>query len=286
MFEKYQLDVLKYYRELKNLVDCPTVLRKPTPASLRDFCFNFKVSNCTNRDAQVLKEFFGGFSSKEDLANLIKGIDVDRFKPVISFMNEKTSNPSIITVELLAWLIDFGERPFRFDTFNTPIELESQANNQTAEEWKSSPNEGISLLTRLKLKIRLILVSIALIFGIYFLVDKSYYEGITPAVLLSENFAKNQCMYWNDTSYVSIACDEQLPNKLLVAADFDKISNFKRITKPDTLSEADIGKVWYSKIKNKVEFFSGPGVHPQHNDKHLKPLTLYMLRKYTNTGGM
>jgi len=48
----------------------------------------------------------------------------------------------------------------------------------------------------------------------------------------------------------------------------------------DTLTKNSLGKVWYSKIDGKVEFFTSAGFHPVHIDRRLKPLTDYMIKKY------
>mgnify|MGYP003576290482 CR=1 FL=1 len=87
-------------------------------------------------------------------------------------------------------------------------------------------------------------------------------------------------MYWLDDHYESIACNEQIPNMQTLAADPYKLDFFRRINEIDTLKEDCIGKIWYSKIDNKIEFFTLGGMHPEHSEKALKPVTAYIYNKY------
>lgn len=54
----------------------------------------------------------------------------------------------------------------------------------------------------------------------------------------------------------------------------------RKITRPDTLTEENsLGKVWYDKSNNHVEFFTHYGKHPK-NGKTLKEVTSHILEKY------
>ncbi|WP_379969491.1 hypothetical protein [Epilithonimonas sp. UC225_85] len=90
----------------------------------------------------------------------------------------------------------------------------------------------------------------------------------------SEIFLK-QCMYWNGKEYIPEDCNDTKNG--LVAIDMKLVANFKKITRPDTISS--IKNVWYSKCKNVVEFFTDNGINPE-NGRDLRPLTPYMLEKY------
>jgi len=46
--------------------------------------------------------------------------------------------------------------------------------------------------------------------------------------------------------------------------DSKKLVHFKKITRKNTITLRSIGKVWYSKIKNKVELFTDTGYNPVH----------------------
>lgn len=90
---------------------------------------------------------------------------------------------------------------------------------------------------------------------------------------------KKECMYWNDDHYEEIFCDEHISGKTIIALNEDT-KLLKKITSPDTLTaENAVGKIWYDKTGNKVEFFTHYGVHPE-NGKTLKLVTEYMIAKY------
>ena len=87
------------------------------------------------------------------------------------------------------------------------------------------------------------------------------------------------CMYWNNEEYVPVYCDETVPNHHVEQRKED-LMNLKKITRTDTLNiDNSIGKVWYDKTNNKVEFFTYYGVNPE-TGKTLKKVTKYILEKY------
>ncbi|WP_160715809.1 hypothetical protein [Chitinophaga solisilvae] len=94
------------------------------------------------------------------------------------------------------------------------------------------------------------------------------------------------CMYWSEDHYEPIACDQKKPNVKIIAFDARRMENFKKITQPDTITYQAIGKVWYSKINNKMEYYTSGGEHPVAFDRELKPITAYIIdihiRKITN----
>lgn len=115
------------------------------------------------------------------------------------------------------------------------------------------------------------LVGILLVFG--FLFKKfNYFQEII-------SFENQKCMYWNGEKYIPINCDENKAGFHIEKLDPDKLKLIK-ITKPDTLNaENALGKVWYDKTDNKVEFFTHYGKNPE-NGKALKDLSKHILEKY------
>ncbi|WP_461790659.1 hypothetical protein [Pedobacter sp.] len=76
---------------------------------------------------------------------------------------------------------------------------------------------------------------------------------------------EKQCMYWKDDHYVAIACDAKLSEETeKIALDTFLVANFRKITKPDTITERSIGKIWYLKHDKKFDYFTVKGVHPVH----------------------
>lgn len=87
-------------------------------------------------------------------------------------------------------------------------------------------------------------------------------------------------MYWDKDRYMATD-SSSLHSRVEVVPmrDFAFI-NMKKITRADTLNaENSIGKVWYDKSNNHVEFFTSFGQHPE-NGKALKDVTEYILETY------
>lgn len=95
-----------------------------------------------------------------------------------------------------------------------------------------------------------------------------------------ENRKRNkECMYWDGDKYIAIYCDENLDNFHIEQINLDKLK-LKKILQPDTLTSKNaLGKVWYDKSNNNVEFFTYHGLNPS-NNKTLKEVTPYILEKY------
>lgn len=86
------------------------------------------------------------------------------------------------------------------------------------------------------------------------------------------------CALWKNDHYESLPCSKLKPRDEVIYYD-EYIRNFKKITRPDTLTmENSRGKVWYDKSNNKFEFFTNYGIHPE-NGKTLKPVTDRILGK-------
>ncbi|SEF49684.1 hypothetical protein SAMN05421847_0139 [Halpernia humi] len=90
---------------------------------------------------------------------------------------------------------------------------------------------------------------------------------------------EKECMYWNGEKYIPVFCDENKAGFHIEQLDQDKLKLIK-ITQTDTLTAKNaLGKVWYDKTSNKVEFFTHYGKNPE-NGKSLKEVTKYILEKY------
>ncbi|WP_300671334.1 hypothetical protein [Soonwooa sp.] len=125
------------------------------------------------------------------------------------------------------------------------------------------------------------------IFGVLFILGSAFggYQFFKPKQNTStiQNLISatvSGCMYWNGDEYLQEDCDKINDKVNLIPLNQEKLEHFKRITNPDTLTLHSVGKVWYSKYNNEVTFFTTQGKNPE-NGKTLKPVTEYILNKYT-----
>lgn len=86
-------------------------------------------------------------------------------------------------------------------------------------------------------------------------------------------------MYWDGHSFVASEEGYKGPEFKVVPMDENQLRYFQKITRTDTITERSLGKIWYSKYKNVVEFFTADGVNPE-NGKELKHLTKHMFDTY------
>ncbi|GAB1462171.1 hypothetical protein [Pedobacter sp.] len=167
-------------------------------------------------------------------------IDAEKFKPLQKYMQGNITKPNLRTIELLAWLIDFNEEQVKNETV-------FKSTKDVQYPWKII---GISAIV------------IACFSGLYF---KFFYK---------------QCMQWNGQQYVAVHCGNEGKVGEIIALKTNKIEEFHRILKPDTITYNSIGKVWYMKMNKKLEFYTDSGSLPADRRKELKPITKYIIDKY------
>lgn len=113
--------------------------------------------------------------------------------------------------------------------------------------------------------------------------NRNVYE---PFGFLTLPAVEKNCMYWDQNEYKLADCNEENLVLNIVPKDDIQIKYFKRVTRKDTLTvENALGKMWYSKVRGEVEFFTMDGVDPE-NKKELKPATEYIIRKYSGKNEM
>lgn len=88
------------------------------------------------------------------------------------------------------------------------------------------------------------------------------------------------CMYWTGEHYEAISCEQTVDDVAIIAKDTVKLNHLKKIMHPDTLTLNSLGKVWYVKTYEGLEFYTSDGFHPIYSEKRLKPITPRIINKY------
>lgn len=117
--------------------------------------------------------------------------------------------------------------------------------------------------------------------------NKGMSLGMMGVLIASGSFAhfngssqENDHMYWNGVEYMLTTAQDRNPKHAVIPMYTVQFKYFKKITRPDTLNlDNGLNKVWYSKHRNKVEFFTMDGTNPD-NHKELKPASKVILEKY------
>lgn len=300
MFADYESLVVQHYRDKRDANALSPRLLHLTPANLKKECIAVCEERYDRKDDGMLRTFFKKSGDRNTCLRAIEQYDIDKLKPLVNFLRKENGSTSPINIELLAWLIDFTPRPFdlqrRYDSDSLTVsdntkEKEPVAGNYAEEEkvlpepagiineerGMLAPQQLFSTTPRRGFKNKLVIV-VAMILAtagglIYWL-----WSNKAAAVVLPGN---GWCMYWAEDHYEPISCNQKpAGNILVVALDSQRISNFKKITRIDTITSRSKGFVWYVKINNTVEFYTADGFHPVDIRLRLRPITDYIIRKY------
>jgi hypothetical protein len=87
-------------------------------------------------------------------------------------------------------------------------------------------------------------------------------------------------MYWDKDRYMATDSSSIHSRAEVLPMHSYAFINMKKIMRPDTLTvDNAMGKVWYDKSNNHVEFFTSFGKHPE-NEKTLKQVSEHILEIY------
>ncbi len=315
MYRDYLDDIISSYRTAAAEASIPQRLIQPTPGRIKDECLSVCKTRFQKTDLRTLAAFFGNETNQESMLRAIRRCERDRFKPLANFLKGITNTTDDLNIELLAWLIDFSNRPFKpeayenesfgkqYKTWDNKVPEDKEIERKM-EEPRIVDNEdtnvdktyGIGLTIevpkvggeipvvnrsahsnqRQKMVIAIISVLLLLILaGLYFARNRETTFGIV-------NNGQQKCMMWVGDHYVPTSCEPRREDTLVVAFDIKRVNNFKRITQTDTITILSIGRVWYIRRNGQIEYYTAGGRHPIEPDRMLKPLTKYMIEKHLN----
>jgi hypothetical protein len=299
LFADYQLLVLQEYERRKAVGDLSHRMLHLTPGRLKEECKAVCNQRYDRKDEKTLEDFFGPGGDKAAWLKVLKGFETDKFRPLVNFLRGSTSAPDPKNVELLAWLIDYNPRPHEFGRiYNTnsahipDMERDKLPKNSSEKEEEAgsaeesvqnrkneTPAPGISPkpapgFGKRKIIMAAIILAIA-IAGIYGGWRKSATDVMT---------GPQGCMYWAGDHYQQVSCGQKLGDTLVIALDPEKLNYFKKITRPDTITENSIGRLWCVRFNGNYEFYTSGGFHPINQGLRLKPLTDFIIRKYIHPG--
>lgn len=285
-FDSFKSEVIVDYVSKKENGKLSSWMENPTPANLRDHAILCLKNELETDDKNIFQEFFDPKREYESLEFAIKRTDLGKLKSVQNYLIGSTKEPSEIIVKLSAILIDFQPRPYhkwkieKLDKGDTEI---SESNNQTYISDEKKVEQPDIQKEDDKLENRLNTNRIS---NFSWLNKKSIVSivGIMtmlPIGLITYNkFKDNDCAYWDGEKYIAVDCGERNIEQEIIHVKDKSLLSLRKITRPDTLTAKDLKKIWYSKVNNKVEFFTGPGYHPVNRDRALKAATIYIIEKY------
>ncbi|MDM1295352.1 hypothetical protein HX021_13775 [Sphingobacterium sp. N143] len=316
-FNIFKEGVLSLYEEKKRKQEMDELLASPSPANLRDYCLIRLSEGLPEADILVLQKFFDPLKKEKSLEDAIYKYKTGWLRALQKFILGKTENPDELLVKLLAVLVDYQPRPFRYNYDNTPTQIDldpphtpppiedgskmvpstavgpkgisqdeaviSEGDHEKTvdidhvdtgqvispegadESQRNKDESGLQKKPFLNKHALRFTGAASLIVTIFITI-----HFLTP----------EDCMCWNGEKYIQVDCQDKTQAYQVIGLDQDRLEYFRKITQPDSLGVKDIGNIWYSKIDNEVEFFTGPGYHPVQPNKSLKAVTRHIWDTY------
>jgi hypothetical protein len=276
------------------------LLAMSTPSNIRRECLNVYRERYHKKDEPTLRAFFGPAEEGKGFIPLIKRLETDKFRPLDNYLKGNTDNTDPKNLELLAWLIGFEPRPYKFDN-NLQLSATDQAiihqdgknihepekaevpnaiQKQEAllEDHFEKPETGQQAMQPIiekpfsKTTTNSFTSSRALIALLILVV-------CSGAVYTMMEKASNGCMYWASDHYEKVLCNDATAGRLVLPLNEKKMKELKRITMPDTITERSIGKLFYIKDSNKIEYYTAGGFYPENVNRSLKKLSRNIFEK-------
>ena len=250
-----------------------------------------------SRDRGILTAFF---DMPRDTTNYRRGIEKfepGKFKPVISYLMGETKSPRQSVVELVAWLLDFPDRPFRVGemtslTVQTQEELaHAPAVNkpEEAEENLSTPEPTNAAVDRLsgsermaegENRKRVVWKWAASLIVLVVVAALSYFSGRQEWTLGSRYPSSGGCMRWVNDHFEETPCGNIQSETPVLELDAKRLQSFRRVFHPETLSKKQLKALWYINRNNDREYYTGGGSHPVDTLKDLNRMSDYMIGRY------
>lgn len=290
MFRDYELLVVAYFHQKLALNELTLRLKDPTPASMRDECLAVYSVRNGRSDEAILRVFFEVHDNEPFSEKKIANCDISIFKPLIRYLQNKTSSTEKKNIELLAWLIDFQPRPFEFGRRYAPagiavsaVEVEEEKdfvkNGKKGKDKNIVAEEsyGFSRRGYRNPYFKSIIISVFALAGLA--IAGNWIFGWWGKESPINNLAGLQrCMYWTGNHYEQVSCNAKFGfDTLVVAYDSVTFHTMKKVTRPDTITLHSMGRLWYIKRNNRYEFFTSDGPYPPDPKARLRPVTVRIL---------
>lgn len=292
----YSKAVLADFHKKLAANDLSINVRQLSPASLKDACLERCRMVFRNEDALPLVAYFGEGRDQNACLQAIARLEIDKFRPLGYFIKGRTQNPDDKVVELVAWLIDFKDRPYdpRKDysiapdsPLGLPIEVPIKVDpvelmELDENEERPQPISSASIKyaqtpstesdkKRKKLKKIIITITIVMAAGMV-----SYWAWLRKPTL--PRIEGQRCMYWVNDHYQPIDCNQKVENAQVIALDTAIFYHFKKINQPDTITFKAIGSVWYARYRGGYEFYTAEWYLPIDPTIRLRPITEGIIR--------
>lgn len=296
LFIDYTDLVIKDYEEKRKANILSRLLMHPTTANIRQECLNVyhESVNKGKIEEDILRSFFGVPPAGKSFDYIIERHSADKFRPLRSFMKRKIKNPSLVNVEMLAWLIDFNPRPLAYaqkilgyeneipsgNSDSKPGEELNEVNTERSYQAAENGNDLFKKKSKASTNINKtkIIAAIGLLLSLLFAGMYGLQQYRKDGQTAFGNKISG-CMYWSYDHYEQVPCNEERKGRLFLPLEKEKINSFRMITRKDTITEWSVGRIYYIKDNNKIKYYTEPGNFPEDIKRTLKKLSSYIFSK-------
>lgn len=281
--ESYRKEILEKY-QLEKEGDLSPYFFEPSPALIKEACIVLFDKRESKEDIKILRSFFKP-QGEENILSSIEKIDIDKFRPIVTFLKGGKTTPKGSSLELASWLVDFEPRPFI-----NYIHWGSNKKKKKVIVDYSIPNsedldfEEVEKEKKKKKRRWIITISISIALGAILMITpllkELIYKHPTPTIIPKE------CMTWLDSAYIAVSCDLGPFSKIGNAVKPINRMELKNMRKVEVnaafrfFSEDGKPLVWYYKNKDdEIEYFTAPGLHPTSGET-LRKITPYIIQTY------
>jgi hypothetical protein len=299
--------VFRTYQLLRSTPEFSPALKQPTPASIRKECLTVYKERPDRKDEPVLRSFFGPAAANGSFLTPIENFPTEKFKAFSNYLKGIALSTEDKNVELLAWLIDFPHRPYRYgmdvilsEKEKAILNSDDKVGEKVSQEMEAAADDksddilGQSQRNELENNIAITTheqVPVVPINAVsekrtgkksvtidkrWLIIGVALFVSIFSIGIYWFYDKSGNCMYWTGDHYERIDCDEDNNDKVLF--NEERWKNFRKITDLSTITEKSIGVVHYFGNKNR-EFFTSGGKHPIETTRHLRVMTRYIWEK-------
>jgi hypothetical protein len=300
-YKDYLEAIVRFYKRREGESSLPQRLLQPTNSKIRDECVSVYRERFEQKDLGMLKTFFE-VHGQTDILKAIENVDIEKFKPLTTYLKK-----GLITatedknIELLGWLLNFHKRPYdsgySYDSENRVLPkdrmkpvgenlIEESVNGVSLKEPKQMRSTAQTNFVDSRgettgkngLYKKKWLVAMVVLLGIGL---AAYFNGRGRTSFGSIGPGQNGCMVWIDYRYEQVSCDSPSKGRLVLPFEKSILNNLYRITRPDTITEKYIGKLWYQKRGvDSLDLYTAGGRDPNDPGRDLKRLSKHIFDNY------
>ena len=251
-------DVSTFGEEIKKKYDedGKLFLPKPTPLNIQKRILHLIETPLKSIDTKIVFSFFEIQNDTKSIHDIVKDVDLGKFKPVQNFLMGKTSLRFEEGFNFIAWLIDFEPRPYtNYLECNYKVK-DKKEERENVEPSNTTPNTN-SLQQKSIIKAT---------------INNKNSKGLYLVTILAIVVIAISSFYFFN----------QKGNTTINVGGVEINNDFRQIyptEKTQFFSERNKPVVWYTSHNNQLEFFNQKGFHPITKEV-LNPITKEVVERY------